>query len=277
MSWTADPGPQTIDRTLGTRVELAIAAERRAFARSTAVRRREAGVLEVAGGCAVYTGDGLFSNRALALGLTAPIDDVDLDQIERFYASRDKRTEIELASLASPQLISRLSERGYQLRRFRHIFARSCRQPAPRADHGVEVEIVDDSNRDEWLSVLIEGFGYDDAGSIERVGEWNDALLATPGITALIGRRDGKAVGSASVLVDSSTAVLGGATTIPRHRRRGVHLTLIAARLGLAAAAGCDLAVVTTDPGSTSARNSERSGFRLVCTHAVMAGPAPTG
>jgi len=69
--------------------------------------------------------------------------------------------------------------------------------------------------------------------------------------------------------------VLGGAATIPRYRRRGAHLALIAARLELASTAGCDLAVVTADPGSISARNSERCGFHLVCTHAVMAAPGP--
>jgi hypothetical protein len=35
-------------------------------------------------------------------------------------------------------------------------------------------------------------------------------------------------------------------------------------------AAGCDLAVVTTQPGSTSQRNVQRSGFDLLYTRAVL-------
>ena len=61
-----------------------------------------------------------------------------------------------------------------------------------------------------------------------------------------------------------------GAATRPSHRRRGVQSSLLAARLARAAEAGCDVAVVTTQPGSKSQQNVQRQGFELLYTRAVL-------
>jgi GNAT superfamily N-acetyltransferase len=74
-------------------------------------------------------------------------------------------------------------------------------------------------------------------------------------------------------MVLGSTAMLGGAATLPAFRRRGVQRALIEARLAVAARAGCELAIVTADPGSSSARNVERTGFQLICNHVDMRAP----
>lgn len=65
-------------------------------------------------------------------------------------------------------------------------------------------------------------------------------------------------------------ALLCGSSTLPAHRRRGVQTTLLATRLAEAAAVGCDLAVVTTLPGSRSQHNVQRHGFELLYTRAIL-------
>jgi hypothetical protein len=40
-----------------------------------------------------------------------------------------------------------------------------------------------------------------------------------------------------------------------------------------AAAAGCDVAVITTQPGSKSQENAQRRGFQLLYTRAVLVRP----
>ena len=65
-------------------------------------------------------------------------------------------------------------------------------------------------------------------------------------------------------------AQLAGATTAPAHRRQGVQAALLSARLADAAAAGCDIAVVTTLPGSKSQQNVQRQGFDLLYTRATL-------
>jgi len=61
-----------------------------------------------------------------------------------------------------------------------------------------------------------------------------------------------------------------GAATAPACRRRGVQTALLLARLTDAAAAGCDIAVVTTRPGSKSQQNAQRRRFDLLYTRAVL-------
>jgi predicted GNAT family acetyltransferase len=68
-------------------------------------------------------------------------------------------------------------------------------------------------------------------------------------------------------------AQLTGAATVPAQRRRGVQTALLTARLADAVAAGCDLAVVTTSPGSRSQHNVQRNGFDLLYTRAVLRRP----
>jgi GNAT superfamily N-acetyltransferase len=57
---------------------------------------------------------------------------------------------------------------------------------------------------------------------------------------------------------------------LPEFRQRGVQSALIARRLHEAAKAGCEYAVVSTNPGSGSQRNMERRGFRVAYTKLVM-------
>jgi GNAT superfamily N-acetyltransferase len=82
--------------------------------------------------------------------------------------------------------------------------------------------------------------------------------------------RDGGIVGGATMRISEGVAQLTGAATVPAHRRRGVQTALLSARLADAAAAGCDVAVITTQPGSTSQQNAQRQGFDLLYTRAVL-------
>src|SRR5690606_13940741 len=93
------------------------------------------------------------------------------------------------------------------------------------------------------------------------------------GFHRYLARRDGIPAGVGGLRISSEgIAQLCGAATLPEHRRRGVQAALLAVRLSAAAAAGCDLAVVTTQPGSTSQQNVERCGFRLAYVRAVLVG-----
>jgi ribosomal protein S18 acetylase RimI-like enzyme len=70
--------------------------------------------------------------------------------------------------------------------------------------------------------------------------------------------------------VAEGVAQFAGAATAPAHRRRGIQSALLSTRLADAAAAGCDVAVITTQPGSTSQQNAQSRGFDLLYTRAVL-------
>jgi GNAT superfamily N-acetyltransferase len=63
---------------------------------------------------------------------------------------------------------------------------------------------------------------------------------------------------------------MAGAATVPAHRRRGIQSALLSTRLADAKAAGCEVAVITTQPGSKSQQNAQRQGFDLLYTRAVL-------
>ena len=79
--------------------------------------------------------------------------------------------------------------------------------------------------------------------------------------------------------VDSAAgrcASMGHSPSLPAERRRcpgtggaAYQTTLLADRLRWAAAHGCDLAVVTTMPGSKSQENVLRRGFERLYTRAI--------
>jgi ribosomal protein S18 acetylase RimI-like enzyme len=85
-----------------------------------------------------------------------------------------------------------------------------------------------------------------------------------------VARRGSVTAGGASMRLADGLAQLCGAGTLPAHRRRGVQGALLERRLADAASAGCDLAVVTTSPGSRSQENVERQGFELLYTRAIL-------
>lgn len=275
-------GPMLVDHALIQRIEDAIAAERSAFAEGMAALRPEsrASWLPVAGGRAIYTGADFFSNRALAMGLRGPVSHDDVECVETFYAARGVPSEIEIAAMVDRSLLRLLSQRGYQLVRFRNIYAQALRpldatgaEPAAPS-RATEIHAVDASTAAAWSTTLLDGFGYTHDADRNRVETWNRMVHSLPGVTALVAMIDGQPVGAASVMVLGSTAVLGGAATLPAFRRRGVQRALIEARLAVAARAGCTLAIITADPGSSSGRNAERTGFQLICNHVDMRAPA---
>ena len=81
---------------------------------------------------------------------------------------------------------------------------------------------------------------------------------------------DGEPAGAATLAIHDGVAGLFGASTRCRIATAGCSMRSIAARLAAAVNAGCDLAVVDTEPGSDSQRNVERLGFRLGYTKVTM-------
>ena len=96
------------------------------------------------------------------------------------------------------------------------------------------------------------------------------AAHAVAGATAYLADLDGAPVGCASLTPRERhrLARRGGDRAVGR--RRGVQGALVRHRMAVAAAAGCDLAVVTAMPAGDSARNLARLGFTLAYCQAVL-------
>jgi GNAT superfamily N-acetyltransferase len=136
-----------------------------------------------------------------------------------------------------------------------------------------------------WLDLVVTGFEHPDATGAgsgvpapprEALVQVMQDMAGVAGFHRHVARVDGEPAGGASMRLDEAgLAQLAGAATLPGYRRRGVQRALLAARLAVASRAGCDLAVITTQPGTQSQANAERQGFQLLYARAVLGKDAP--
>jgi GNAT superfamily N-acetyltransferase len=240
-------------------------------------------VFELAGGRAVLCGPGLYVNRAVAVGLDGPMTDADFELLEARSAAVGVPPAIDVVPTAHSTVAELAGRRGYRLRRFltTHVLALDPTTLAPKAENSpFVIARADGDLLGVWRDVEAAGFGVDH-GEERRV---NDAfanaaaVVDGQGFVLATDRSDGRPLGCASVTVRDGLATLGGMTTLPAERGRGVQSALIAHRLHLALAAGCDLAVSSTMPASVSERNLHRAGLRPVFeTVTLTREPPPSG
>jgi GNAT superfamily N-acetyltransferase len=272
--------PLFCDAGLAERVERSEAG--RMAAASEAARQRggePAGfVIPIAGGVATYASAGSPFNKISGLGFGGVPDPAELAEIERAYAGHGAPVQAEISNLADPAVGAMLTERGYRLVSFENVLGRPVRGVAGgRTRPGIEVSRAGAGELEVWLEVVLDGFAHADDEGMPSHEEFPREVVAaaqrdfaSTGALLYIARRDGVAAGGGGMSLTGGIAHMAGAATVPAHRRRGVQTALLAARLRDAAASGCDLAVVTTQPGSVSQRNVQRHGFELLYTRAIL-------
>ena len=245
-----------------------------------ALRRNpdDAFVTAVAGGFACFGEDGAPFNKVVGLGFSGVPAAAELDDIEGAYAARGAHTQVELANLADPDIGAMLTDRGYRLVAFENVLGRSLDvDPLPFDGAGIEVRLSGEDELDAWLEVVTTGFAHPDEQGVATHEDFPRDIIeraerdfVDAGARTYLALLDGVVAGGGGVRITDGVAQLVGAATAPQHRRRGVQTALLAKRLADAAAAGCDIAVVTTAPGSKSQQNVQRQGFQLLYTRAVL-------
>ena len=253
----------------------AAASERRRPGRGVFAR-------SLAGGVATFTGPGSPLNKVAGLGFAGPLDESELEAVEAAYAERACPVQAELSCLGDPSIGALLTRRGYALQGFENVLGRALPLESARAPaDGIVVSPSPAEELATWLDVVVTGFANPDAQGVPSHERYARAtaeavmgdMAAVPGLFRYLARRDGAAAGGASLRLSEGVAQLCGAATLPEHRRRGVQAALLSARLEAAGRAGCDVAVVTTQPGSKSQENAQRQGFELLYTRAVLVRP----
>ncbi len=213
------------------------------------------------------------------LGFAGVLEEDQLAAVEAAFAKRGSPVQVELSCLAEPSIGALLTGRGYRLRGFENVLGRSLpvETPPPRGD-GIEIEVSSPEELTSWLDVVVTGFANPDAQGLPSHEEFPRELLegvmadmaSAEGFVRYLARREGEPAGGASMRLFEGVAQLCGAATLPEHRRRGVQSALLAHRLAAATEGGCDVTVVTTQPGSKSQENAQRQGFHLLYTRAIL-------
>jgi GNAT superfamily N-acetyltransferase len=294
------------DADLARRLEGIICVEWRRLADTTREWWPEKGAtyLDVAGGVALWLGDGSPVNVAVGLGMEAPVDEAGLRQVEDFYASRGGPPILATCPFADPSLFALLAKRGWQITEFENVLALELGGPAASAAgaagaasaagaegaaegagaagaaggagaahvRGVDVCGVDvrvastPEERALWGRIAARGFSDEgEPGSAQE--DFGSLMAARRDAILVLAWADGEPVGTGALGIDGTVGWLSGDSTLPQYRRRGIQQAIQRHRLKLAQEAGCTLAVTESAPGSGSQRNMERLGFRVVYTH----------
>jgi ribosomal protein S18 acetylase RimI-like enzyme len=235
-------------------------------------------VQQFGGGAAVCVGSSSPVTKVIGVGFDGAVDPPALAALESRFFEHGAAVRAEVSTLADPALVRQLTASGYTLHGFENVLGRALDRTSP-ADLPPGTSIGPAADHDVFMNVLIDGFAAPDAGLASTLGESypRDVLertfadMATArGFTRYLAFVDGAAASAASMRLFEGVAQMCGAATLPPFRRRGLQSALLQTRLHEAAAAGCDVAVVTTEPGSKSQENAERAGFALMYSRAIL-------
>jgi GNAT superfamily N-acetyltransferase len=260
------------DLSLIARLEQVSAENAVAFALAVSSADRSWGTetLAVAGGQLVLSGPGLYVNRAIAVGISVPLRVADIGLIVDRSAAVGVPAAVEVTPATHPDSISELEEHAFVHDTSSDVTAlvRALDELPDRfrGGDGIAVVSVGERSLAEWQEVSALGWGH----TTESARRAADAFAAAAhivdgdGMVIAIDASDGRPLGCASLTLRDEIASLGGMSTIPAERGRGVQAALILHRLGRAKAAGCTNATSTAVVGGASERNIQRFGFRPV-------------
>ncbi len=272
--------PLFCDSAMAKQIER-VEAQLMAACTEAALRRNDkAGSFRIpfVGGVASYAETGSPFNKVAGLGFDGVPTAAALDEIERAFAARGSPVQVELANLADPAIGILLSERGYRLESFENVLGLALDGEFERVHPaGIEIRRSGDDEFEAWLTVVADGAAHPDAQGVPWHEEFPRDIyiaaerdLAAAGVIRYVAVRDGAFAGGAGLRLADGIAQFAGAATAPAHRRRGIQSALLSARLADASAAGCTIAVITTQPGSASQQNAQRRGFDLLYTRAIL-------
>jgi ribosomal protein S18 acetylase RimI-like enzyme len=266
---------------LVARIERAEARLMGDSAAAIAARRPESDVVRLAigAGLATYTGPGSPLNKVAGLGFDPRLDEAALEAVEQAFAQRSTPVQVEVATLGDPAVVAALTRRGYLLMGFENVLGRRL-DPTETFAPVKEVVVKPSEAADlaAWIDTIVTGFATPDTQGVASHESFPRDVLeqvitdmtSAEGFERWCACRSGELAGAASMRRCDGVAQLTGAATLPEHRRRGVQTALLHARLAHAAERGCDVAVITTQPGSRSMQNAQRQGFELLYARAVL-------
>jgi GNAT superfamily N-acetyltransferase len=226
---------------------------------------------EYGGGHIVFLARRSPVGRAHGMGFAGTVTVQDVDYVERFYFQREADAQVDVCPYADPSLAEALNQRGFHVAEFNQTLARWIRgdERFPVAPDNIEVRKIKPDEGQAWSELLAEVFFAEQAPQFEKFFfPWSTHEHALC-VAAFI---DGKMVGGAGGVIVEPHRMAGffGAATLRDFRGRGIQSALLNERLRMTQAAGCDLAVTLTMPGSSSQRNAERAGFRTAYTKVVV-------
>jgi hypothetical protein len=225
----------------------------------------------IAGGTAVFAGLNSPMTQAVGMGMNGTTNPQVVDHLENFYRRYDSTVNVKLCPHIDDSLRQEFAIRGYKMIEQTNTLARAL---TPRdwnvtPFNGVLVRRAKSHELDQLAQVIARGFIP--AGDIDQL--MIDVFVTffnQPTAAAFLAEVDGQLAGGGVVAVIDRVAALFATSTVSGFRGRGAQSALIQARLNFGIEKGCDFALVSATPGSSSHRNLERQDFRIVYTRSKL-------
>ncbi len=190
-----------------------------------------------------------------------------IEAVEEFYFQRDVAVYIELANLADSEFSTALGEREYKVCEYSHVLGLSLNSEHDFSQTAHECYRVEEhvlNNAGESLSAGFLEFNRGEAEIPPQFLELFQISMRTHGSSLFAVDVEGEIAGAGGITLLDGVAMLSGASTQPKYRNHGVQKALIHKRLAFAREQGCDLAVVSTAPGTVSQENMQKIGFEIL-------------
>jgi hypothetical protein len=257
-----------VDLALARRLETAEGRANVGFVEARARLDASVGAtcMTAGGALAMFDGPGSPMTQTFGLGIHEPVTDDTLDTLEWFFRSRGASVCHEVSPLAGVEVYARLHRRGYVPIEASSVMFRPVDVPVSGAlNPRLRVREVTAADGDVYTAAVVKGWSEFPAvqAFLEGIARITMARDDSPSVIAEL---DGVPIATGAMNLWDGTALMAGACTVPEGRRQGAQLALLDARLRMAAARECDLAMMVAAPGSASQRNAERQGFRIAYT-----------
>ncbi|MBI4852913.1 MAG: GNAT family N-acetyltransferase [Acidobacteria bacterium] len=264
------------DLALSRRIEMANATSNAKIADFYKKKydKSKASTLAIAGGYAIYLGDNSPLTQVLGIGLDKTVSISQIEELEDFYYQRNSAVNIELSPYVEPSLLEILANRGYRLIEVSNVLVKSLGKDKVSTSNDSEIEItsVDRTTIETWADIVSKGFGAEGEFAEHLKTVWQVSFDIADNYFFLA-KVDSNPAGGGGLSIYQNIALFSGASTSLEFRKLGVQTKLLQHRLNLAIELGCDLAVISTLPGTISERNAGRQGFQVVYTRIKLMKP----
>jgi ribosomal protein S18 acetylase RimI-like enzyme len=193
----------------------------------------------------------------------------EIELLVQWYRDRGQSARFEIAAGDyDPSLGRELTRLGFFQSGF-HAALVGESEPHVPAPAGASVKpVMTTADMEDFLAAYVAGWGIPDAIREQfkaNVRPW----LGEPGWSLYLARIDGRPAATAILFVQDGVGYFADSATDPAFRKRGLHLALLVRRLHDARAAGADFVCSGADFLSTSHRNMERVGMRVLFLRAI--------
>jgi Acetyltransferase (GNAT) domain len=191
----------------------------------------------------------------------------EIESLVRWYRDNDVAPRFEILPREGDGELGReLSRLGLYPSGFHTSLVRGV-SPAPDPGTVVLEQVTDAATMDAFLDAYIAGWRIPDGAGFKR--NVSAGWLDRPGWSLYFARVDGEPAAEGILYVRDGVGYLADASCDPEFRGRGLHAALPARRIADALAAGANLVCSGAAYLSTSHRNMERAGMRILFNRTI--------